>query len=59
MSINNPIGLGFIGLGWWGSVLAQAAIDSKVAKVEGCFARTEVSRQEFAEKFNAKNYSFI
>ncbi|MED5578779.1 MAG: Gfo/Idh/MocA family oxidoreductase [Nitrospinota bacterium] len=59
MSIDKQIGLGFVGLGWWGSVLAQAAIDSKVAKVEGCFARTEKSREEFAEKFDAKNYSSL
>ena len=59
LSIDNPIGLGFIGLGWWGSVLAQAAIDSKVAEVVGCFARTERSREKFAKKFNAKNHSSL
>ena len=59
MSIENPIGLGFIGLGWWGSVLAESALESKLARVEGCFARTEKSREKFANKFNAKNHSSL
>ena len=59
MSVENPIGLGFVGLGWWGGVLAEAALESKLAKVEGCFARTEKSREKFSDKFNAKNHSSL
>tara|TARA_Y100000590_G_scaffold205896_1_gene233427 strand:- start:96 stop:1127 length:1032 start_codon:yes stop_codon:yes gene_type:complete len=59
LSIENPIGLGFVGLGWWGSVLAEAALESKSAKIEGCFARTKKSREKFSERFHTENHSSL
>ena len=41
------IGMAFIGLGWWGAVLADAALASGKVKVTGGFARTPSTREEF------------
>lgn len=42
------VGLGLIGLGWWGGELADAADRGKTAEVVTCFARDESSRNDFA-----------
>lgn len=41
--------LGSVGLGWWGGVLADGAAAGNEATIESCFARTEETRQKFAE----------
>jgi len=45
---NGQVGLGLVGLGWWGGELARAAEKSGVARVVTCFARDQTSRGEFA-----------
>lgn len=42
------VGLGLVGLGWWGGVLAKAVGDSGEARVVSCFARTKENRDAFA-----------
>lgn len=42
------VGLGLIGLGWWGGELARATEKGDVARVVSCFARSDDSRDEFA-----------
>jgi predicted dehydrogenase len=46
--------LASIGLGWWGYVLADAVNRSGAAEIVTCFARTESTRQEFAEKYGCR-----
>lgn len=43
------VGLGLIGLGWWGGMLATKAAASGEASVVSCFARTQSARDAFAE----------
>ncbi|HEX6299993.1 MAG TPA: Gfo/Idh/MocA family oxidoreductase [Acidimicrobiia bacterium] len=45
---NEKVGLGLVGLGWWGGELARATDTGGVARVVSCFARREDSRNEFA-----------
>ncbi len=56
MSDENPLGVAFVGLGWWGGVLADAALASGAAQVIGGYARTPSSREAFASKYNCRNY---
>jgi predicted dehydrogenase len=42
--------LGIVGLGWFGGVLAESARSSAMAEVVACYARTEGTRAEFADK---------
>ncbi len=46
------VGLGLIGLGWWGKTLADAAERSGQARVASCFARTAETREAFAAERN-------
>lgn len=46
------VGLGLIGLGWWGKTLADAAERSGSARVVSCFARTPETREAFAAERN-------
>ena len=48
--LNEKVGLGLIGLGWWGGELAGATEKGGAARVVTCFARSEESRGEFATK---------
>src|SRR5207342_3874911 len=41
--------LGVVGLGWFGGVLTASARATGLADVVSCFARTESSRQAFAD----------
>ncbi len=43
-----PVGLGVVGLGWWGGELAAAARRSGSSRVVTCYARTPGSREAFA-----------
>ena len=47
--------LGSLGLGWWGSELANAANRSGRAEIVSCFARSEQGRLEFAEKHDCRS----
>ena len=45
----DPVRVGVVGLGWWGRRLCEGAADSGQLEVVRCFARTESSRNAFAE----------
>lgn len=49
-----PVGLGIVGLGWWGGVLAKGAKDGGQAEVVACFARTADSRDAFAQQHGCR-----
>ena len=53
------VGLGLIGLGWWGGELASAAERGELARVVSCFARNESSRGEFAAKHGMRSASSL
>ncbi|MBI3128154.1 MAG: Gfo/Idh/MocA family oxidoreductase [Candidatus Tectomicrobia bacterium] len=59
MSGKGPLGIAFIGLGWWGEVLAEAALASKEIRVTGGFARTPASREAFVRKFGGRDFSSL
>jgi len=48
-----PVRLASIGLGWWGGVLAEKAAAAG-ADIVRCFARSEESRQAFAQTHGAR-----
>lgn len=47
---HDRVGLGLIGLGWWGGVLTSAARQGGAADMVSCFARSEQAREDFAAK---------
>ncbi|HEY5650252.1 MAG TPA: Gfo/Idh/MocA family oxidoreductase [Acidimicrobiia bacterium] len=49
------VGLGSIGLGWWGKELATAVGSVEGADIVSCFARREEGRREFADKFDCRS----
>ena len=51
--------LGSLGLGWWGSELADAAKSSGRAEIVTCFARSEGGRLEFAENHDCRSASSL
>lgn len=53
------VGLGLIGVGWWGSVLATAADQGDASRVLTCYARSEDAREEFAGKHGARAASSL
>ncbi len=59
MSDFPKIGMAFIGLGWWGAVLADAALASGKVRVSGGFARTPSSRAEFVAKYGGRDFASI
>ena len=48
MTQQEPVRLGFVGLGWWGDQLAQAVSRVDAGVIASCFARSEESRASFA-----------
>ncbi len=48
------VGLGSVGLGWWGGELAEAANRSGAGQIVSCFARKEEGRKAFAEKYGCR-----
>lgn len=48
------VGIGSIGLGWWGKVLADAIGKTDGAKIVSCFARGEEGRAAFAEQYGCR-----
>jgi predicted dehydrogenase len=59
MANNEKPRLVSIGLGWWGGMLAQGAQKTGEAEVAGCFARTEATRNAFAEKIGCEPYDSL
>ncbi len=59
MSDQEFLGVAFVGLGWWGDVLADAALASGSARVIGGYARTPSSREAFAAKYDCRNYESL
>lgn len=51
---DDKVGLGSIGLGWWGSELADAVTRSERAEIRSCFSRRTEGRQAFAEKHQCR-----
>jgi predicted dehydrogenase len=51
----DPVRLGSIGLGWWGSELATAAAKCGAATVISSFARSEQARAEFASRHGCES----
>jgi len=49
-----PVGLGLIGLGWWGSELADAVDRGGAGRVVTCFARSEDSRADFSARHQCR-----
>lgn len=48
------VGLGIVGLGWWGRVLANAVIAADGVELAGGFARSADSRASFAADFGTE-----
>jgi predicted dehydrogenase len=48
------VGLGLVGLGWWGGVLAESVGRSGSARIVSCFARSEDARASFADRFGCR-----
>lgn len=53
--MTDTVKLASIGLGWWGNVLADAAVSTGQAEIAACFARTEETRASFADKHGCRN----
>ncbi len=51
----DKVGLGFVGLGRFANVLADKACQTGKIEIVNCFARTESTRQEFANKFGCRH----
>src|ERR1700761_5814106 len=50
--------LAFIGTGWWGKELAQAAKSlPEIFEIAGCSALTEKERQDFCAVFGGQGYA--
>lgn len=47
----NRIRMGFVGLGWWSEMLAQAATRSKRIEIAVCYSRSEEKMVAFAKKY--------
>lgn len=52
--MDRKVGLGILGLGWWGSVLTEAVARTDGAEVLSCYARGEEGRLSFAEEHGCR-----
>lgn len=50
----DKVRLGSVGLGWWGSALAEAVEKGGVAEIVTCYARNPAGREEFAAKHGCR-----
>lgn len=55
----DPVRLASIGLGWWGSVLADAVTKGPETELTGCFARSEDTREAFAAARNIAAFTSL
>jgi predicted dehydrogenase len=53
--MTDTVRLGLAGLGWWGRVLAQAAVGAG-AEIAGGFARTAATRESFTTEFGGRAF---
>lgn len=52
MSLNaQPVRMGLVGLGYWGTRIAEAARVTPEIRISHCFARTAASREAFAAQY--------
>lgn len=51
---DRKVRLAFVGLGWWGKELAEGLNRSGAGEIVACYARTESTRQEFAEQYDCR-----
>ena len=59
MNGDDSLGVSFIGLGWWGEVLADAALTSGAVSIVGGYARTPATRKKFASKYGFRDYESL
>jgi predicted dehydrogenase len=52
--MGDGVGLGLVGLGWWGGILAEAVRDTDGAELVACYARTASTRDRFAADHQTK-----
>ncbi|HSK07006.1 MAG TPA: Gfo/Idh/MocA family oxidoreductase, partial [Acidimicrobiia bacterium] len=52
--MKDKVRLASVGLGWWGSELADAAARSGRIEIVSCFARSVEGRAEFAAKHGSR-----
>lgn len=57
--VSPPVRMAFIGLGWWGEILGEAARASGGIEVSGGFARTPATREAFTAKFGGKGFDSL
>ncbi len=57
--MGRQVGLASIGLGWWGKVLADAAVETGEIRIVSCFARREEGREAFAQKYGCRAASSL
>src|SRR3990170_3441657 len=46
-----PLRFASVGLGWWGRVLAESAVESGAGEAVSCYARSRETREAFAADF--------
>ncbi len=51
-----PVTVGFVGVGRWANVLAEAVQRSNQLTVGGCYARSSERREEFAQKYGCRAF---
>lgn len=52
--MGRPVGIGIVGLGWWGSELAAAAGRAPGTVPVACFSRTPATRASFAQRYGCR-----
>jgi predicted dehydrogenase len=55
----DPLRAAWIGVGWWGNVLADAAVRAGALKIVGGTARSADTRAAFARKYSARDYATL
>jgi predicted dehydrogenase len=55
----DPLRAAWIGVGWWGNVLAAAAVRAGTLKIVGGTARSADKRAAFAQKYKARDYDTV
>lgn len=56
--MTDGVGLASVGLGWWGNVLAEAAV-AVGGDIVAAYARTAATRDEFASKYSCRSASSL
>ena len=55
----DPLRVAWIGVGWWGNVLADAAVRAGTLKIVGGTARSADKRTAFAAKYGARDHATL